>query len=425
MFSNAQVLEALRGTEIAGGEGYQDHDIRGPGDADVTVRSASALRSHAGDSGKVIWIPGDERIELSRSFTVRATIASDRGIDGSDGALIYTNVHGSNSHAYHGGTGIGLLQIRGSGRLTGLRYRGPYHDHYDNPEYPGYIPLDSGDASERARKRAQRYARGMKIHSSSVEIDNIEIYGWPNQAIQMGSKGSGPYSPDIHHIYGHDCMMVGFGYVVDVMRGHPHIHSSYFNATRHSVDGFGHENSGYILEDCVFGPSTYSHAVDMHCLGENGSNDSNRSSSTWEGRAGGRMEIRNNTFLFTHDITGSGQEGIVIRGVPKDVCLVEGNRFMHSSRPSRNPGSSQGDAWRQHNLSAFGVSTDSKGYANFEYRGNEFGLDEIVLPDGTTTTPGEPEPIVDSTPPRLATQVPNRRSKAAACRGIADAFDSD
>lgn len=372
MFTNQEILAALQLSEIGGGELY-DHDVT-ESDADVVVTSKSGFTSNCGDAGKVVWIPGDESINLSGwSGTVRATIASDRGINGSNGALLYTTDKGESSHAWDGGHGRGVLHFRGSGRMTGLRYRGPYHDYYDDDRYPGYIPLDSGSSSERRRKRAQRYARGMKTYSSNVEIDNCEIYGWPNSAIQMGSAGSYGGDPHIHHIYGHDCMMVGFGYVVDVLRGNPTIEKSYFNAARHAVDGFGHEDCGYVLRDCVFGPSTYSHAVDMHCLSENGySSNTSKSSKTWRGRAGGRMEIKNNTFCFRKDITGSNQEAVVIRGVPKDECVIENNRFMHPPQPSRNPGSSQGDAWRQSNLSSFNVSPDSRGYVNFSYKNNQF-----------------------------------------------------
>lgn len=371
-YTNEEILSALRHSEIAGGEQYDSGITRE--DADVVVTSASEFKRHCDDSGKVVWIPGNESIDLSSwSGTVRATIASDRSSVTGSGALVYTTSHGHDSSAYRGGAGIGVLQMRGSGALTGLRYRGPYHDYYDDDRYPGYIPLDSGDASERAAKRRERSARGMKIHSSDVEIENCEIWGWPNQAIQMGSRGSYGGDPHIHHNYIHDCMMVGFGYGVSVLRGHPLVEYCYFDATRHSIDGFGHEDAGYTLENCVFGPSTYSHAVDMHCLSENGYSDNHdKSSSTWRGRAGGRMEIRRNTFCFEEDIRGNGQEAVTIRGVPEDVCLIENNRFMHESRPSYNPGSSQGDAWRQHNLPAFDVDTDSEGYANFEYRDNQF-----------------------------------------------------
>lgn len=427
MYRNATILAALEGTEIAGGAGYQ-RDIRGPSDADVTVTTRSGFERHVGDAGKVIWIPGNESIQLTSTTTVRATVASDRatisrdspGV-GSPGALLYTTERGSSSHAWDGGSARGLLQFRGKGRLTGVRYRGPYHDHYNNPEYPGYIPLDSGDATERRRKRARRYARGINIHSSAVEIDNCEIYGWPVQAIHMGSRGSSPYSPHIHHIYGHDCMMVGYGYVVDVMRGHPTIENSYFNATRHSVDGFGFGNCGYKLESCVFGPSTYSHAVDMHCLGENGFDGVTDSrNENWRARAGGRMEIRNNVFLYRQDIRGRNQECVVIRGVPKDACTVEDNVFPHPKPPARNSANrSPGNAWRQPNVtsSSWGVSTDANGYTrNFIRQNNMFDAQGITVPVGTAVGGDvpDPEPI-----PGRDRETIRRRAQATAMTGDA------
>ena len=392
-FTDAQVRRVIADTEIGGGAGYET-DISGPADANVTVTSRAGLERHCGDAGKVIWIPGDVQIELTSTLAVRATIASDRGIDGSDGALIYTTQRGKTSAAWDGGIGRGLIHCYGTGRLTGLRLRGPYHNHYPNPEYPGYIPLDSGTPAERTRKREQRYARGVNIHSSGVEIDNIEIYGWPNQAINIGSARNA-YSPYIHHIDGHDCMMVAAGYVVDVVRGTPRIEKCYFNAARHAVDGFGHENCGYVLESSVFGPSTYSHAVDMHCLGENGfSGNTDPNSPTWGLRGGGRMEIRDNVFLYRQDIRGNNQECIVIRGVPKDKCLVERNRFMHPVPPDRNPGNkSPGYAWRQVNVysSTWGsVRLDAHGYTpNFIRRDNQFRQTSIRLPSNTRPPAGD------------------------------------
>lgn len=415
MFSNEEILRTLSRTEIGGGLGYDEHEIEGPDDANVTVRSSAEFLEHAGDADTVIWIPGDERIEVDRALTLRATVASDRGLGGSPGALLYTTERGASSQAWDGGTGRGLIQARGRGALLGLRYRGPYHDHYDDPRYPGYIPLDSGSDSTRKAKRKARYARGVKVHSSDVEIANVEIFGWPNQAIHMGAARSAPYSPHIHHIYGHDCMMVGAGYVVDVIRGYPTIEKSYFDSARHAIDGFGHENCGYELDSNVFGPSTVSHAVDMHCLGENGyrAND-NPSSSTWRARAGDRMEITNNTFLYRQDIDGKDQECVVIRGVPKDECLVENNRFMHLEPPALNPGNtSPGYAWRQVNVSLSGwdVETDRNGYTpNFTRRNNHFGLERITLPDGVE--PGSTR--------RIATRITNRPGKSMALRGLVE-----
>lgn len=322
-FTNERVLECLHGREIGGGVGH--HADIGLADADVVVTSSSGFFDALDSSTDVIGIPGSARIDLSgRDFTLSGqTIVSDRGVDGSPGALLYTTDHGQDSPAWDGGsTGRGVMTMRGGSRISGVRYRGPYHDHYDNPEYPGYIPLDSGDASERRRKRQGRYARGIRVLSDDAEIDNCEIYGWPNQAISIGASST-VVSPHIHHVYGHDCMMVGAGYVIDVFNGHPTIEMSYFNATRHSVDGFGHPECGYTLEDCVFGPSTVSHAVDMHCLAENGHGD--------DLTAGDRVEVRRCTFAFTHNIDGRNAQAIAFRGYPEDEYVTENCRFLHDA----------------------------------------------------------------------------------------------
>lgn len=320
-YTNEHILDCLDGHEIGGGVGYTA-DI-GLADADVLVESRSELVSALESSADVIGVPGNGRIDLSGDdYTLsNQTIVSDRGVDDSLGGLLYTTDHGDSSSAWDGGsTGRGVVHMRGDSRLSGLRIRGPYHDHYDNEEYPGYIPLDSGNANERRRKRQARYARGINIHTDDAEVDNCELYGWPNQAIHIGSS-SQAYSPHIHHIYGHDCMMVAAGYVIDVSNGHPRIEMSYFNATRHSINGFGHPTCGYTLEDCVFGPSTYSHAVDMHCLAENGYDD--------DLTAGGRVKVRRCTFAFTHNTDGRNAQAIAFRGYPEEEYITEDNRFLH------------------------------------------------------------------------------------------------
>lgn len=321
-YTNERILECLEGREIGGGVGYTA-DI-GLADADVVVESRSELVSALDGSADVIGIPGNVRIDLSGAdYTLSGqTIVSDRGVDGSLGGMLYTTDHGDSSPAWDGGSGgRGFIHMMGPSRLSGLRIRGPYHDHYDSDEYPGYIPLDSGNANERRRKREGRYARGIRIMTNDAEIDNCELYGWPNQAISIGSA-SRAYSPHIHHIYGHDCMMVAAGYVVDIIRGHATIEMSYFNATRHSINGFGHADCGYTLEDSVFGPSTYSHAVDMHCLAENGGAPDDLT-------AGGLVEVRRCTFAFTHNIRGRNAQGIAFRGYPEEEYITENNRFLH------------------------------------------------------------------------------------------------
>lgn len=321
-FTNERILDCLGDCDVAGGVGHEA-DIT-LADADVVVADRDSLIDALDSSAAVIGIEGPTRIDLSgRDYAISdQTIVSDRGVEGSPGALLYTTDHGDESPAWDGGSNErGLLTVRGDARISGIRLRGPYHDHYDNSDYPGYIPLDDGNTyEEREAKRAERYARGIQIQSDTVEIDNCELYGWPNQAINVGSIEIAA-SPYIHHIYGHDCMMAGEGYVIDIIKGHPTIETSYFNATRHSINGFGFPECGYTLEDCVFGPSMLSHAVDMHCLAENDFGD--------DLTAGGRVEVRQCTFAFTHTIDEENTQAITFRGYPDDKYLTENNWFFH------------------------------------------------------------------------------------------------
>ncbi|WP_336344650.1 hypothetical protein [Halalkalicoccus ordinarius] len=362
-FTNERILECLRGSEVGGGEGHRS-DVTAA-DADVVATSRSELLDHIGSRGTVVWIPGHERIDLSGwSGTVRATVASERGVDGLPGALLYTTDHGSSSQAWDGGSGRGVMQMAGGSRLTGVRYRGPYHDHYDDPRYPGYIPLDSGSASERRRKRQARYARGINVVSGDVEIDNCEIYGWPVQAINVGSASSS-HSPYIHHVYGHDCMMAGAGYVVDIIRGHPRIEYCYFDATRHAICGFGHEDCGFTVEDSVFGPSTLSHAVDMHCLSENG--------YSGDLTAGGRIDVRRCTFAFTHNINGRWAQAIAFRGYPAHGYVTENNRFLHSAD---GDGTIENVANSSYEPVPYRQVNVGSGWHDWEFSDNQYGAGE-------------------------------------------------
>lgn len=367
-YTNERILECLRGREIGGGEGYTC-DVR-LADADVVVSSRSEFLSALAGSADVIGIAGSARIDLSgRDFTLNGrTIVSDRGIDGSPGGLLYTTDHGDDSPVWDGGSsGRGFITMRGDSRISGVRLRGPFHDYYDDPRYPGYVPLDSGSATERRRQREARYARGIRILTNDAEVDNCEIYGWSNQAINIGSAGTA-YSPHLHHLYVHDCMMAGFGYGISIIRGMPEIEKCYFNATRHSVDGFGYDDCGYTLEDCVFGPSTSSHAVDMHCLSENG--------FSGDLTAGLRVEVRRCTFTFTHSIHDRWAQAIAFRGYPEDRYVVENTRFVHpvdGDEPVENVANSSYEPvpYRQVNVGS--------GWHDWDFVDNQYGVGEEKL----------------------------------------------
>lgn len=365
-FTNDEILEQLRNYEIAGGKGYQaDVSLE---DADTVVADRDSLIDALEGEATTIGIEGDSEIDLSGDDLVLSgqTIVSDRGEGDSEGALLYTTDHGEDSSAWDGGTNSrGLITMRNDSRISGIRLRGPYHDHYGNSEYPGYVPLEDGDSfEERQAMRRERYARGISILSDNAEVDNCEIYGWPVQAIAVGTSST-VVSPSIHHIYGHDCMMNGAGYVIDVFNGHPTIESSYFNAARHSINGFGHTECGYTVEDCLFGPSTVSHAIDMHSLAENGFGD--------DLTAGNRTEVRRCTFAFTHNIDGENMQAIAFRGYPEDKYLTENCWFFHDADGDgaiENVGNSGNEPvpYRQVNI--------GNRWQDWYVSGNHYGSDE-------------------------------------------------
>ncbi|ADJ13895.1 hypothetical protein [Halalkalicoccus jeotgali] len=375
-FTNQRIQEALHDRPIAGGTGY--HADISLDDADVIVDDQDAFVSALNSTADVIGIEGHTRIDLSgRDYELAdQTIISDRGDDGSPGALLYTSDRGADSPAWDGGSnGRGVITVRGNARISGVRYRGPFYDYNDNPAYPGYIPLDDGATyADRQAMRQERYARGLRLVSDEIEIDNCELYGWPVQAIAVGAA-SLPVSPHIHHIYGHDCMMVGAGYVIDIFNGHPRIEMSYFNATRHAISGFGHPECGYTLEDSVFGPITTSHAVDMHTLAENGD----------EGNltAGDRVEVRRCTFAFTENIQGQNAQAIVFRGYPEDEYVTENNRFMHEIEGSEPVANVANEGYEPVPYRQVNVGEE---WVDWTFANNQYGV-------GTPHEPGVGAPV--------------------------------
>lgn len=392
------IKDALELSPVAGGRAYQRYlELTDPehrvteADCDVTVRTTDEfLKAVSGTAHRKIWIPGDSSLNFAGE-TFRATnkvIASDKGIGGSNGALLYTTDKGINSPAYNGG-GIrgGFMHLDGTSRLHGVRLRGASHAEHPNPAHPGYIEYRPPEGYN------HYHARGINIHSSDVLIDNCEIYGWASAAIHIGSQST-HYSPTIEYNYIHDNFMTSAGYGVDVTRGRPIVRFNYMNAHRHSIDGFGFHDASFHVEGNVFGPAVSSHAVDMHGLHNNLSPDattSNPSSSLWHGQAGGKMVVRHNTFYFTNVIPDANFDSgkhtwcVSIRGVPSprptgEGIVIENNRIMHTGPQPRNYGTRSfsypyafNQQVRRGGDSAFSYPTKSDNFThNYIIRNNQY-----------------------------------------------------
>ena len=128
----------------------------------------------------------------------------------------------------------------------------------------------------------------------------------------------------------------------------------------------------------------------MHCLEENNATvraGDNQDDPNYDLRAGGYMQIRNNTFTMDESTRGGGINAIAIRGVPWSGVTIENNRFAHPERPPENSDNSQeGYAWRQVNLNLSGwddIPRDEERYTeNWDDSDNQFGAPDTIWSPG-------------------------------------------
>lgn len=318
--------------EVGGGATYDRKISRRSADFVVDTKNGLLDALDTAGSGDVVYVADSAKIDLTGVSNVGlsggVTLASGRG-SGSMGALLYTNDYPSPLFKVYGGRV----------RFTGLRIRGPRWEYFETTNHDYYG------------------ATGIWLLGDDGEVDNCQFYGWTQAAVSVGARNRA-VSAHVHHNSIHNNQMEGLGYGVNLYNGHSLVEHNYFDHNRHSVDGFGYETNGYEARYNLVGPNAVSHAFDMHNLSENGGDGGNR--------AGGTIKIHHNTFEFTHDKLGRGQEAITIRGVPADGAYFEKNWFAHPEKPNGTNVSAQGQAYRQNNL-------DSDNWRNIWAAGNAFG----------------------------------------------------
>ena len=367
-YTNEEILEALEFSPISGGTAYTEAAGKlHPADADIEVSSAEGLQDALEGPEEIIAIENDAEIDLTGIEMLdlqSKTLVSYRGWDDQEGALLYTD-----SAGYFGDRPYTLFYSFGSPRVTGLRIRGArYDEEFTRWNYE------------------ENLARAIMLRGPNGEVDNCEFWGWTWNAVHLRGEGEDTVTEgEIHHNHIHQAYQIGYGSGIDHWRGFGDIHHNYFNETRHAIAGFGWWNSGYVVENNIFGPSHYSHTVDMHCLEENnaaGRAGDDQDHPDYDLRAGGRMEIRRNTFTMDEATHGGGINAVTIRGVPWEGVWIENNVFTHPQRPPYNSGNTQeGFAWRQVNLNLSGwddIPQDDEGYTlNWNDSDNQFGLPDI------------------------------------------------
>ena len=223
------------GEPIGGAAGYSR--IVEPDAASVVVRTGDQFIDALGKAttGTVIYVADDAVVDLTAHDNIvipgHVTIASGRGRNGSEGALVFTQTVKSTRLFRTGGPNI---------RITGLRLEG---------SYPG-------------RERLTQRPVLMGTYHPNVEVDNCEIFAWSCAALGVGSGAvEGAW---VHHNYIHHCQRAGLGYGVSLGRTHVLIEGNLFDFCRHAIASSGVPHSGYTARYNVHLEHTISHVFDMH-----------------------------------------------------------------------------------------------------------------------------------------------------------------
>ncbi len=291
---------------IGGGSGYARIIIEG----DLVATNLDELLEalDKATAGQVVFIPGGTEIDCTARVYIEGlvievpggvTLASNRGQDGSAGALISSDALKTRP----------LIRVKGPDvRVTGLRIQGPnpkrYLDHHRRSFAEGrghgyYYKLPVSD--------------GITSEHPGLEVDNCEISGFSHAGVCL-RKGDGHR---VHHNSIHHCQYAGLGYGVSHDTASSVIERNLFDFNRHSIAGTGRPGCGYEARHNVELGTSLSHCFDMH-----GGRD--RKDGT---------DVAGTTILIHHNTFRAPQTPVVIRGVPQDACRVYGNWFPRHEKP--------------------------------------------------------------------------------------------
>ncbi len=194
---------------------------------------------YTGSKVNIVFVDGSYEIDLTgeSSITIPGgiTLASDRGYNGSSGALLYSDDYSNPI--------VCLFTTLGDNvRITGLRLRGP-------------------ESVTGTRGSTIYYTKAIKTEHDT-EIDNCEIYDWKHSAIML-DEDADTY---IHHNYIHN----NFSYGVCLGNTDPGgtiealIEANLFSQNDHSIAGTGNRGLSYEARYNLVLENHSSHCFDMH-----------------------------------------------------------------------------------------------------------------------------------------------------------------
>jgi hypothetical protein len=273
------------GNPIGGGEGYSDTiepvsetDTilktilslilpNAEGDVTYTVSTKAELLDALKNAkaGEIVFIQGSSAIDLTgtASVTIPAgvTLASDRGLDGSSGAVI------KRTKNLNGGWEEPMFIAGGDNvRVTGLQIEGEMK------------PQDDSSVTERY------YLVGLFANGvDNFLVDNCELRGWSWAAVSLRESTNS----HIHHNYIHSNQAKGEGYGTCLYGGDAIVEANLYNYNRHDITGAGWTGEKYTFRYNVnlgYGTAGGGSRIDVHS-DENGGHF-----------AGDNYSIHHNTF---------------------------------------------------------------------------------------------------------------------------------
>lgn len=278
---------------IGGGTGY--FDIKTTGKYIVTTYNELKSAISSATTGDVIYIPEGSTINFDGQPTIdirtsNITIASNRGQNGSSGALLKRDVLVTKTYLFF----VNADNVR----FTGLDLRGAY-----------------GDAASISQDTF-----GIRTYKGNTEIDNCEIHDFSYAGVYLSLSSTA----NIHHNYIHNNQRSGTGYgVVTYNSSEATIDYNQFEYNRHHIAGSGelgqkfHARNNIILK----GGSTGT-GFDMHgdiTINPNG------------GPAGNLINIHNNTWYSGYGVAS----GINLRGDPREAAYISYNYLPGFDREDR------------------------------------------------------------------------------------------
>ncbi|MCA9134385.1 MAG: right-handed parallel beta-helix repeat-containing protein [Planctomycetales bacterium] len=297
---------------LGGGEGYADVVTSG----DFHVQDVDTLLDalSKAQAGQVIFIPGDTEIDLTTHVYIDqlalkipegVTLASDRGHQGSPGALLCSDALKTPAIIRTAGPRV---------RVTGLRIRGPNPKRYMEHHRRSFGPGGEG------HKHYYKFplSEGVVAAHPGLQVDNCELSAFSMAAISL-DQGQDHH---IHHNFIHHCQYNGLGYGVCLSNASALIEFNLFDWNRHSIAGTGQPGCGYVARHNVELGESLSHCFDMH-----GGRDRKDNTDI----AGTSIEIYNNTFR-------GPKTPVVIRGTPQDKCEVHHNWFLQHAAAAKAVG---------------------------------------------------------------------------------------